>query len=401
MRRNRARTLIAALLVPLALLGMSGCLVSEAIVRVFYDAGRDEFRQIVVFERFRYRPDAAVQAAGEPGKPPKPYDWTKDYTELKNLYAARAQTIFFEPGPARLFGMVGKVVRTADGKLAEPWEPVAGEPPINFNDVVIKPGELFTDADGYLGYSHEMTMPGKFVDASLKLAVFHFLRDPSNHKRLADEIARRDAGGARLAWKDLIERTAVEVRKRAAGPGAEEAPADKPAEPAPAEGQPDKDNLLCYLDATSLKALQKTLADGTLDVGRRKQKLYARLPLSANDAKNAVELWDVARKEALTARPGERAEIAEVRRKVREAADQGITVEATAAGGLEVTFDIPVVINGTSEAIRAAAAQGFKDAPEDQARAKEMAEQAAKELPVKKGVSVERLLADFSKGGAK
>jgi hypothetical protein len=394
------RTLVSALLVPLALLGMSGCLVSEAIVRVLYDAAKDEFREIVVFERFRYRSEGSAQPA-EPGKPPKPYDCNKDYTELKKIYDARAQTIFFEPGPARLFGMVGKVVRTADGKLTEPWEPVAGEPPVNFNDVVIRPGELFTDSQGYLGYSHEMTIPGKFVDACLKSAVFHFCRDEGNNKRLADEIARRGTGGARLAWKDLIDRTAAEVRKKAAGPGAEEQPADKPAEPAPAEGQPDKDNLLCYLDLASLQAFQKALADGKLDVGRRQQKLYARLPLSADDAKNAVELANVVRKEGLAARPGEKPEVADVRRKVREAADKGITVEAAAGGGVEITFDIPVVINAASEAIRDGVTQTFRDTPEEQAHAKEMAERAARELPVKKGVSVEQLLSDFTKGGGK
>jgi hypothetical protein len=393
------RNFATPLLATLAVLYLSGCLVSEAVVHVLYDGGRDEFRQLIVYERFRYRPDGAT-VQPQPGQPPKPYDWNKDFAELQKIYAERAQTLFIEPSPSRLFGMIGRLVRTADGKLVEPWPPVAGEPPINFNDVTIKPGELFKDADGYLGYSHEMVVPGKFIDAALKSAVFHMSRDPSSTKQIADEIARRDAGGARLAWKDLIERTAAEVRKKAAGPGGAEEPA-KPDEPALVEGLPDKNNPICYLEVASLKALQKTLADGTLDLGRRKSRLYVRLPLSPDDAKNAATLAAEVRKEALTARPDDKPDIATLRKKLREAADQGLTVELPAAGGLELSLDLPTIVNALSEALHDGLTAEFKKDPEEQKRAKEFADRADKEMQVKVGVTAQKLLADFAKSAGK
>src|SRR4051812_24189025 len=114
-------------------LSMGGCLVADALVRIAYDPARDEFRQLIVYERFRARDDRMEQ------KNNPPYEWDKDFDELSKMWATRDRMILLEPSIQRLFGMIAHAERSHAGALVGGWKPFADEPAVSWKDVTVHP----------------------------------------------------------------------------------------------------------------------------------------------------------------------------------------------------------------------------------------------------------------------
>lgn len=247
---------------------LAGCLTQETTLHLRYDPATDTFQVFTLFEHFRStRPTSSpIRLSATPEQIAQ-----QDAVTLRNLWERRHRMI---PLPLTFDGPV-TLDLTPDGRnLADP-SALANDLEISWSDIRINPGRLFRDRNGFVGYSHEVTLPGRVVDQLLQSARAHLTSDATLHAEIAAEIADRPRTDRPPAdWSDL----AREIARRLTPPTPN-------TPPAPNDLDPLKAALTC-MDDPSLDALShlSTQDASAFNLTRTGATFHLKLPLTLRDA---------------------------------------------------------------------------------------------------------------------
>jgi hypothetical protein len=198
---------------------------------------------------------------------------------LRKLWDQREQMIPVFPG-----GWDGpwRLVLSADHKKPADVDDWPAEPPVSWQKLQIRPGRMFTDRDGYVGYWHEVVIPGSVIDELLRLATARLLAHAGELIGTLDqELVRRGAGNAPVAdWAELSRQLIAAVD----APVAERAVKLN-------DGAEWGRRVLACLDHGSLEGLRAALISGEgLRLARDGTKFRVTLPLSRRDATGMAAL---------------------------------------------------------------------------------------------------------------
>ncbi len=189
---------------------LSGCLIDEVTVRVRYDAAGDEFGILTIYEHFRSSPNGVEKPQDKAGR------FANDFAALKKVWDNREQLIPIEPS---IFGTTDYLLLAPDHKSVADSQRLDDDPPIAWEQVKIMPGKLFKDADGGIGYHHEVRIPGKVIDQLLQLAISRLAKNHDLIQSVKVELAARQDGKPRRAWETPARSGVREASSSMSAPG--------------------------------------------------------------------------------------------------------------------------------------------------------------------------------------
>jgi hypothetical protein len=363
-------------------LGLGGCLQDEASMFVRYDEAADRFAMLTVYEHFRPSNGVANKE-----------NLATDAKELIRLWAARDRMIPIEPS---IFGTPNCLELSADHRSLVDAEKDVEAAGINWETIEIIPGKMFKDADGVLGLYQEVRVPGKVVDAWLRLAASRLAKNEGLVKALADERARRAAGGGRKPWAEVRARAREAVERSLARLDLENAPHVEGDEAIIAD-------LWACLEDRSLEAVRDWISGQKITFARHGRTVTVVIPLTAADAKEVSALvvdlgkmWDTF-SAADAQKAGPEATIA---RWVRPAIKDTIDFRAL-DNGLQISVDLVGLENGLVASLRAGREMQYRSNAEMRESAKTMADVVGPKVTVSDGVDVAKVIEEFKRTPAK
>ncbi|HSI32823.1 MAG: hypothetical protein ACAI43_17515 [Phycisphaerae bacterium] len=381
---TRRFTLAGALLLSLGLC-FAGCLQQENIKVLRYDAKADRFEMLAVYEHFRSSDSGVVLV---PEKAPDAAAAEKrmleDAAKLRSIYDARDRLI---PG-WDILG-VGLYPLTPDRKKFEgEGDPKPGRPAIAWDKVDIKPGRLFKDKDGFIGYWHEIGVPGAVVDQMLARVRVEMSADEDIRQGIAIEKKRRaDAPQKPADWADITAALKAHLLAEQAG------------KPEGADRQKDLgERLRATLDSASLDRILAALDRGDLGPTRVAGRLVLRVPLTRRDADGIAGLVrevDRTVKSILDAKAEPAAGVIEFLAHARGPLSDHAALKADDAG-LEISLDLVPLLNRFLADQRDTENRDFAKSADAKTRASKMAQTVAtwKDVEVVPG-DAEKLIAEF------
>lgn len=378
----RRRTWLWCFLSLASVLAISGCLEQESLKILRYDPQSDSFHLLALYQHFRSSGDPrSLQAQSAD-------TFKKDLASLRELWEVRGRMI---PGPYDLGGPA--YLDTADAKR----EP--GDPEIAWDKVRIKPGDFFKDADGTLGFWQEAEFPGAVVDQLMALARSRLSRNADFLAAIDAEIQRRDNGKLKPADWDAFGKLLAQALGKLIKPG----------EPADAAAKDDANQLdvqigeqfLACLDLESLKAFRAAVVGQAIGPTRSAARVKFHLPLTARDSKALLAL-----RQQIDPRAASLPDRQRFMSKgnlgllilLSEPLKQTMTAQA-AADGLDITIDAPPLLNRLSAETYEWASKSYNQSPENQARAKALADEAAaqwNDIHPKTDIDPAKLINEFS-----
>ena len=262
MRRSkwRGRTVGAVCLTLIATI-LSGCLNMEETVLGRYDAAKDEFVFLNLYQRIS-------------GEKPEDFEYlyglwkNRDHLVTPPFPGILGKTSFLRQS-AKQYAQINLGSAPASLEPQEALMPLEG--------LTVKPGTFFLRGADTLCYYDQIIVPGKYFDD----AIVPVLRE-GVAESIDKEIARRKEGGKR--W------TIEEFRARSIKNMQETGDTRKPAEEGP-------DDPLQVLSNDTLKMWSAGLADGTLTVVRKGPAFSVRLPGTEADVKGFIGLIEALRDE--------------------------------------------------------------------------------------------------------
>jgi hypothetical protein len=381
--RNVLHPTMVAVLVALA--GMlAGCLEAEKTVQVRYDKDKDEFTYLVVYQRIRNGKD-------QKGKT----DPAADLKHLTALYQNRDHLLigpagsprpleeWGEDGWLRLSPELAAIVDLDSAKL----NLATTRPGIPLDQVQVKPGRLFVGEGGGLCYYHQITVPGKVVEAAMAIGPSR-ARDNDMVKRISGmiggELARRSGGGAPMTLQEAKEKLVPLLVQQLTR------------EMVDADAQPGKLPVGFPFSDAGLKALRDAYEKGQVATQRRGSQVFVRLRLTEADAADAVALLDELQKQ-IEATLQDQTKIipksirtAQALRKLAAGLKRTVVEKDT----LELSMDL-VDLMGLFDK----PADPLKEVePDALERAKTFAVQVTGQLDVAKDVTIQQIVADFAAG---
>ncbi|HVS72729.1 MAG TPA: hypothetical protein VHQ47_15845 [Phycisphaerae bacterium] len=335
---TRADAARAAMVVVMAALaaGLSSCITAVERDYVTYDAGKDEFRMLMVLR--------GIQAKD-----------SEDVAYLKALYANRDHWIApVVPGGYVTGLLADSLIRMGDHDFSvlnmyasRPTNVDRTKTGVDLSQVEVVPGEFFVEAGGQggagadrkpaLGYYQALRVPGKVVDGALaELSAAAQSGDLT--KGIDEELLRRKDGGKVYTWADLRAQTLKDITLEEA--------ASQPAGAGGAAtqgGGPEVINPLMVMEEGSLKQMMGALADRSLKLSREKTVVSLAVPMSATDAAGFKKLVEtcVARAREVSTGAKETEENAEKLYQIRALAAVGGQLKLEAgSGGLKTSVDV-------------------------------------------------------------
>lgn len=349
---------------------------------VRYDEGADRFAMLTVYEHFR--PSGGVG---------NKENVATDAKALVRLWEARDRMIPIEPS---IFGTPNCLELSEDHRSLVDAEKDVEAAGIAWETIEIIPGKMFKDADGALGLYQEVRVPGKVVDAWLALAASRLAKSEGLAKALAEERARRAAGGSRKAWAEVrarlhdafersLARLDLEIKEDVEG-----------------EEKIINDLWAC-LEGQSLEMLREWIDGAKIRFERHGRTVAVRVPLSATDAREVAGLLaDMAKSwDGFAARDGGSAGAeAMIARRVRGPVKESVDYKAV-DDGLQISVDLVKLQNGMVASLREGRGMLYKKDPGAREAAKAMADVAGPKVTVSEGVDVEKVIEEFKGAGVK
>lgn len=369
-------------LIVVACLGLTGCLQDEASMVVRYDEGADRFSMLTVYEHFR-------SSSGSGNKE----NLATDAKALVQLWAARERMIPVEPS---IFGTPNYLELSEDHRSLVDAEKDVEAAAIAWKTIEIIPGRMFKDADGALGFYQEVRVPGRVVDAWLGVAASRLAKNEGLVKALAEERARRAAGGARKTWAAVRTQAREAVERSLARLDLENAPHVEGDEAIVAD-------LWACLEDRSLDAVREWMNGQKITFARRGRTVTVLIPLTAADAKEVEVLvadlgktWDTfSAADAQKAGPE-----ATVARRVRPAIKDTVDFKAL-ENGLQISVDLVGLENGLVSSLRSGRGMQYRANAEMRQAAKAMADAAGPKVTVSEDVDVAKVIEEFKRAPVK
>ncbi|HVX83570.1 MAG TPA: hypothetical protein VH253_02015 [Phycisphaerae bacterium] len=333
--------------------GLSSCISAVERDYVTYDAGKDEFRMLMVLR--------GIQAKD-----------SEDVAYLKALYANRDHWITPAVPGGYVAGLLAdSLIRMGDHDFSvlnmyasRPTNVDKTTTGVDLSQVEVVPGEFFVEAGGQggagadgkpaLGYYQALRVPGKVVDGALaELSAAAQSGDLT--KGIDEELLRRKDGGKVYTWADLRAQTLKDITlEDAASQPADAAGGAAGAEGATTQGGgPEAINPLMVMEEGSLKQMMGALADRSLKLAREKTVVSLAVPMSAKDAAGFKGLLEacVSRAREVSAGAKETEENAEKLYQMRALAVVGgqLKLEAGAGGGLKTSVDVVGLVDAVGQ----------------------------------------------------
>jgi hypothetical protein len=357
-----------------ALLWVSGCLENDASMFVRHEAGADRFGVLTVYEHFRSGGMNRISQGV-----------AVDAETLEELWAARERVIPVEPS---IFGTPVYMELSADRRsVVDAADDVKGAG-IAWETIEIRPGKMFRDADGALGYYHEVWIPGDVVDRWLRLAALRLAKNEEFAKAIATERARREGRGARRSWADVTARVRerweaglARLDLRDAERGREEAMWGE---------------LWGCLEDRSLEALRAWAAEGKVAFVRRGRIVTLGVPLADSDARGVATLLAELGKVwgAFAGREGDAGPEARVARRLWERVARAVECKVV-EGGLDLSVDVVAAQGGVVSSLGETRAEVYRADPGKVAAARAMADAVGAKVTVSEGVKVGEVVEEF------
>jgi hypothetical protein len=380
--RGWLRLCVAAVACVLGSVLLSGCFEADKTILARYDAASDEFSVLVVYQRIR-----SVEKDGK-------VETDADLAHLAALYANRDHLIFFPYGtPFPLEGLGESAILRVDGKTAygvslgiaakpgdDPQQPEAT--PIPLDGVKITPGALFVREPGNLCYYHQMTFPGKMLDAALEQ-----MRQGGDYEKaietLDKTIADRKAGGKKATWAEmraaLIKDMERDIAKDLEGKDVADEPVVVP----------------LAMETESLVMLRDLLKEKKLGFTRQGSVLSAKVALAGNDAQELATTAEEVRKAALARLKAATPKDSEAGRYVVWGQKLAALPAVSAAGNtVELRFDVVKAIETFTQPTEKLPERS----PQQLEKAAATEKLAAGKMEVRNDVKLEQIVADFKAG---
>ncbi len=306
------------MLLPL-LLVVAGCLESEITRHVKHNAENDSFEVLSVFNHIR------AQSAS-------------DLDHLGHLCGVRSE-IIHPIAPISLFTQPAWIRQSnstyQETNLGEAGALELKKTEIDLDSITVKPGKFFFNKNGMPAYYHRIVVPGKAFDGFLER--FDGFVNEVTVNAVRDERRRRAQGHPARTWE--------ETRKTMLTESSEKVDEDQTG-----------DFPFNALSDDSLSRLAQHATASKLNIRREAARFRMTLPLTPEDAGEAAETVEAAKRKIL--------EEAEKEKVAPEAVAvvKSIRAAATDFGSLTVSIDIgPVVSSGPEEPARNATGARYLD----------------------------------------
>jgi hypothetical protein len=284
-----------------------------------------------------------------------------------------------------------RIVLSGDRTKIEDARDFPAQPPVSWQKIQIRPGKLFTDRDGYLGYWQQVEIPGSVVDELLRLAKARLVANSGEWvAQLDEELARRRTRHQPGSDWDQLGRDLVRAAEQAARD------VEKPI----AEIEEWDLRLLACFDERSLGRLRVALSGGEgLKIDRSAGTLRLALPLTRRDAAGLAAVanaYEAALVRLAEARPEET--MLGVAARVRGSVRRSLAMTIDGDDSCTISLDLVPVLNDLFEVARADGAKRFADDANswENAKAMTMAVRGWKGADVQEGVDVAKLRRDLS-----
>ncbi|MDB5333482.1 MAG: hypothetical protein JWP03_4633 [Phycisphaerales bacterium] len=353
----------------LVALGVGGCLDAREGILGRYDADKDQFVFLNIYQRIG-------------GQNPQDYDY------LEKLWNNRDHLIT-PPMP----GFVSKVcfLRVSDTEFAaidlRQGKPHAVSPTsLPLNQVTVKPGRFFVRGGDALCYYDQIVVPGSFADATVKLV--NGLGSEGMKAAINAERDRRKNGGTVVRWAALDKAVRDNIRNMNASAQANPNAGAKDA-PAPDATSTGTDPLAALSEA-SLARLEKGF-DGVWLV-RDRAVFRATFPLEESDAKGFLA-FIATQRDAIgeeLKRPGHDPLLEKAALPL-----SAIEARSPRRGAVELSVDASKLFERMEAAADPTAALPAQS-DDDAARSRDtLAAIKAKKIPIDGKTTVEQIVADF------
>jgi len=371
----------------IALLLACGCLNGDKTLSITYDAAKDQFSLLVVYQRIRSNDNSSPGQGNQANQP------TPDLRHLSALYANRDHLIFGVGFPFKLFSD-SAVLRLSSHTacsvdLGNGGDATAFQTTVPLDQIHIVPGEFFLRGPGNLCYAHEIILPGSVLDAVLaeQSPQFNDALFGDLAKKMREELDLRRQGLPRVGWDQF---TPESITRTLDG-------MDQPAQPQAAQqpqqeaNQPPEPDLRIPLETDSIRDFLAALDAHTLKIERKGSRIYERFDLTPSDVDGAVAFYAFFRQAVQT----KAAELAKDHPNLAEPLRDVNFLTATnvyPAGPrtLEISTDI-IQLQGVSPRPTDAL-----DAPD--ADCQRTAREVEKSLGINKTLTIEQIQRDFDAG---
>jgi len=345
----------------------SGCLNSEEAILGRYDAAKDEFVFLNLYQRISAQ---------------KPVDAEYLYALWQNrdhLITPPIPTIFTKTSVLRISPTEFAVVNLGESSKAID----ATLSPVSLDAITVKPGKFFKRGGDAVCYYDQIVVPGKTIDQLLDAI------QPEARKSIVASIRaeadRRKNGGKVWGWDDFRKLRLKDVR---GGDDVTKSPDAKP-------GEEPSDDVIQYLSAETLDALTKGVTDGTAKISRKGPVFTMVVPGSEADVKAVVGIVQDMRTEAATLlQKGTAGKDVGMAKKLTDP----IAVRAASPTVLELSIDVTELFKAMEDVKPPAAALEPSNEETTKGTAAVMAVLKEKGVPVDATLTVDQILAQFKDG---
>ena len=246
---------------------VGGCLECKESILGRYDAEQDQFVFLNVYQRIG-------------GQKPADFDYLQTlWNNRDHLITPPIPTILGKTSYLRLSNDEFANLNLGDSRKLE-----IEQSSLPLAQIQVQPGKFFLRGPDSLCYYDQITVPGAFVDQTLKVLSGKGRENLATE--VAKEITRRKDGGKAASWEAARRILLANIQKQgdpASAPAAVEPTADEP------------ENLFNLLGGDSLMILQNMSGDVTANITRQKSLFRMTLPLAEKDAVEIVNLLDAVR----------------------------------------------------------------------------------------------------------
>jgi hypothetical protein len=362
-----ARWLALGAVLPVLAVWLSGCLECQESILGRYDADKDQFVFLNLYQRIG-------------GQKPADYDYLEQlYNNRDHLVTPPIPNMLGKTSYLRLSAKTYYQLNLGDRPNAlEPQET-----PLPLDQVKVLPGQFFLRGPEALCYYDQIVVPGAFVDQTLKFLGGKAAESIAQAVR--EEIDRRKGGGKAIPWAELRQNMVNSIEKK------EEAAA---AAPNQGEDEHKTDPIRAFSDE-SLQLLTAAAENGA-GFSRSKSVFRFVLPLADKDVTEALDVLKTVR-----------ATLAAQLQKPdhdKDIATQALLIEAMEAKplpgkGLELSTDAVAFFPRVQKAMDPTAELPAPQDPDAALRFKTAVEtMRGKGIPISDSLTVPQILADFQAG---
>ena len=353
------------------MLWLSGCLEATESIVGRYDADKDQFVFLNLYQRI---------GAEKP----------EDLEYLQALYQNRDHLL--TPPLPDILGKTS-LVRLSDksfaainlGSRSDALEPK--DSPLSLNQIKVLPGQFYLRGPDALCYYDQVVIPGSFVDEGIKLGMPELTKNFSAGAQA--EIQRRKDGGKTIAWAEL---RANLVKKMEKPENAPPPPDVKPGDAAPAEDETDP---IKAISGESLQLLSDQAAGRMVELARAKSVFTVTIPLTDADANESIATVQFLRAAIATylKKPDHKKDF-----EIFALLTEPIEAKAIAGKGLQMSVDAVALFPRVQKAMDPVAELSPADAGAAERYKTAVDTIRAKGLPISESMTTPQVLADFQAG---